>query len=63
MVLLDMGDDVHDARETQKALEGVYEIITFEGGSHRFGHMTESLDSIERFHANAEMTYGFDDFS
>ena len=49
LVLLDMGDDVLDSNATIKHFEGHADIVTFEGGSHRFEHLPEALDHIKRF--------------
>jgi uncharacterized protein len=48
LVLVDKGDEVIDPYETEKHFT-VNEVIMFEGGSHRFEHMEESLPHIEKF--------------
>jgi predicted esterase YcpF (UPF0227 family) len=49
LVLLDRGDDVCNAMETEQFLGPHYSIIAYEGGNHRFAHMEESLDAIRQF--------------
>ena len=46
-VLLDLGDEVLDAREAIKKYEGKVTLYVFQGGSHRFDHMQESLAAIK----------------
>jgi uncharacterized protein len=45
LVLLDMGDDIIDAKITSEVFEGC-SMIKFDGGSHRFDHMVESIPFI-----------------
>jgi predicted esterase YcpF (UPF0227 family) len=47
LVLLDMADELLDAYDSKKRLEPIYQVVTFDGGSHRFSHMKESLEHIE----------------
>ena len=49
LVLLDMDDDVLDARETIKHFTGNADIKCFLGGSHRFDHWEEALPFIKEF--------------
>lgn len=49
LVLLDMGDDVLNAEDTERYFDGKADIRTFEGGSHRFDHMNEALPAILEF--------------
>jgi predicted esterase YcpF (UPF0227 family) len=42
-IVLDLGDEVIDAQETQAVVSNRLPITTFEGGSHRFDHMSELL--------------------
>jgi predicted esterase YcpF (UPF0227 family) len=42
-IILDLGDEVIDAQETQAVVSNQLPITTFEGGSHRFDHMSELL--------------------
>ena len=51
LVLLDMGDQVLDYRAAFDWFEG-QNVISFEGGSHRFDHMEESLPHIKKFAEN-----------
>lgn len=48
LILLDQGDDVLDPKKTQSWFT-VNPVVTFEGGSHRFEHMEESLEEISQF--------------
>lgn len=48
LILLDKGDDVFDYKKTESWFTQ-NPVITFEGGSHRFEHMRESLPEINRF--------------
>jgi predicted esterase YcpF (UPF0227 family) len=45
-VLLDLGDEILDSRETIKKYEGKVGLHVFEGGSHRFDHMEEAMPAI-----------------
>jgi predicted esterase YcpF (UPF0227 family) len=49
LVLLDMGDELLDSAETVKHFDGKAKIVTFEGGTHRFNHLPESLEAIKEF--------------
>lgn len=53
LILLDEGDEVIDALETQKVLKGHYDVVLFSGGNHRFEHMEEALPLIEEFLSSA----------
>jgi len=59
LILLDEGDEVIDSLETQKVLDGHYDVKLFSGGNHRFEHMKEALPLIEAFHDQAGIVYGF----
>lgn len=48
LILLDSGDDVISADETEKYCTK-NTVIKFEGGSHRFEHMAESLPHIQTY--------------
>jgi uncharacterized protein len=50
LVLLDEADELLDARESQKILNQHFKVVMFKGGSHRFSHMPESLEIIQKFH-------------
>ena len=45
-VLLDVGDEILDARKTIKKYEDKVALHVFEGGSHRFDHMEEAMPAI-----------------
>jgi predicted esterase YcpF (UPF0227 family) len=49
LILLDLGDELLNSGETKKDLNKLFPIKTFPGGSHRFAHMAESLDTIQQF--------------
>lgn len=49
MILLDMGDDVISPMDTSNLLSGRYEVVTFDGGNHRFEHMVDALPYIQSF--------------
>lgn len=61
LILLDEGDDVFDWHETYVAYHETYSIYSFPGGSHRFEHMKESLQLIEKFFNHSECVYGLDE--
>jgi predicted esterase YcpF (UPF0227 family) len=48
LVLLDMGDEVIDSNETSKILDG-FPVKMWNGGSHRFDHMKESIEFISAY--------------
>jgi len=58
-ILLDRGDELIDAEQTQRALETHYRTKIFAGGNHRFTHIKESLAEIKSFSDNASFIYGF----
>jgi len=47
LVLLDSADEVINAYNTQTVLDGFFEIVMFQGGSHRFAHVEEALPFIK----------------
>jgi len=57
LILLDLADELIDPNNTAKLLEEHYQIKCFEGGSHRFDHLEESLPIIEDFVHRAEINY------
>jgi len=61
LILLDVGDEVIDARHTQEVLTQYYQVEMFEDGNHRFAHMEEALPLIEAFQSQAEVVYGLDE--
>lgn len=44
-IILDMGDEVLDAQATLDFVSGRLPVVAFEGGSHRFDHMAELIES------------------
>jgi len=58
-ILLDLGDDLINAKQTRTALEKAYRMKVFNGGSHRFMHINESLDEIKGFFETSSFVYGF----
>lgn len=51
-IVLDMGDEILDARATLDFVSGRLPVIVFEGGSHRFDHTAELIESRpDLFHA------------
>ena len=53
LVLLDREDEVLDSETTYTALNDVCNVVMFEGGSHRFEHLKESLDQIQKSYNNS----------
>ena len=49
LVLLDMGDELLDSKETVKHFLDNADVKMFTGGSHRFDHLPEALSSIKEF--------------
>ena len=49
LVLLDEGDELLDSAETHRMMINQAEVITFPGGSHRFGHRVEAESAIRGF--------------
>lgn len=47
LILLDLGDEVISSLETYNKFDGICSIEVFEGGSHRFEHIDESIVIIE----------------
>ena len=51
-IILDMGDEILDARATLDFARGRLPVVVFDGGSHRFDHMDELIESRpDLFHA------------
>lgn len=61
LILLDLADDVIDAHSTINSYSEHYQCVEFQGGSHRFEHMRESLATITEFYSSAEIIYGLDE--
>lgn len=57
MILLDKGDNIIPYTSIYEIDNG-YEIVEFDGGSHRFEHMQESLPFIQKFFNQAQISYG-----
>ena len=58
LILLDEGDSRFDSFHTKDLLEDFYSVVTFSGGCHRFSHMKESIEHINRFVDKASLFYG-----
>ena len=46
-ILLDMADSLLDSRQTQAKYQDMARVVSFDGGSHSFDHMTQALAVIE----------------
>ncbi|AUR85998.1 hypothetical protein NVP1081O_263 [Vibrio phage 1.081.O._10N.286.52.C2] len=57
LILLDKADKVVDNVATQAKMDGHYEVEMFEGGSHRFEHMKESLPLIKYHYGISQIVY------
>ena len=53
LILIDKGDDLLEPAQTINKLTSHYNVITFDGGSHRFEHIEDALEDIRRFHWNS----------
>lgn len=62
LILLDLADDVIDARNTINIYSEHYHCVEFKGGSHRFEHIKESLAMIKDFYEESGYTYGLEGF-
>lgn len=58
LILLDSGDDVISHKETLITLENHYKCVVFQNGSHRFDHMSESLQFIQDHYELSGVIYG-----
>ena len=58
LIILDEGDELFKSAETIDYIGDRFSIKTFEGGSHRFDHMSESMEDIEIFIRINELVYG-----
>jgi len=47
-VLLDMADELLDSEKTRSKYNAVANVLSFEGGSHSFEHMTQALPAVEQ---------------
>jgi len=50
LVLLDKGDEFLDSAATARAYEGHAQVMAYEGGSHRFEHLPETVPVIRQFY-------------
>lgn len=50
LILLDENDNVINPERTKELYKESYRVISFEGGSHRFEHIEESLELILNFY-------------
>lgn len=55
LVLLDLGDEVLNARATEKLFSGLAPVRAWEDGSHRFEHMAEALPVIRGYLNSCEV--------
>lgn len=55
LILLDKQDEVISATATERLLDKFYNVVTFEGGCHRFSHMADSLELIRHHVENASI--------
>lgn len=58
LVLLDSNDELLNSKDTFEKLKRHYHTEVFQGGSHRFDHMSESLEIINSFINNETVCYG-----
>lgn len=58
LLLLDKGDELIDYRETERLLPDTQTLV-FEGGSHRFDHINESLGTIQHYANTLSVVLGF----
>ena len=58
LVLVDKGDTVLDPYRAVSYAQGDLMVVQFEGGSHRFEHMKESVGYIDRFYHTVETSLG-----
>lgn len=58
LVAVDKDDEVISAAATASVLEGTYNVVAFNGGSHRFDHMAELLPMITKHVETAAIVYG-----
>lgn len=61
LILLDLGDNVIDVNKTINNLKNEFNIITFEGGNHRFTHIEDSIELIKSHLEDSEIVYGSTD--
>jgi len=59
LILLDRGDELINSEKTLATLKDHYDTKIFEGGSHRFQHINESLTEITSYFNRASFVYGF----
>ena len=48
LLLLDLGDELLNSIQTKETLKS-WESVCFQGGSHRFDHMRESIPTIQKY--------------
>lgn len=61
LLLLDKGDELIDYRETVRLLTNT-QTLAFEGGSHRFDHINESLGTIQHYANTLSVVLGFGEY-
>lgn len=62
LILLDLGDELIDSKQTYEKMKDFFSIKMFDGGSHRFAHINDSINTIKSFYNNSGMIYGLSIF-
>jgi predicted esterase YcpF (UPF0227 family) len=60
LVSVEMGDEVIDPKYTIDYFSDVYNVIPFDGGSHRFSNLDNLIDKIKSMYKRIELVSGFD---
>lgn len=59
LMILDMGDEILNSKETYEKFKNICEVVTYEGGSHRFDHIKEAIGIIENYFLLSTVSSGF----
>ncbi|MBF0266557.1 MAG: hypothetical protein HQL46_14930 [Gammaproteobacteria bacterium] len=58
LIFLDEADEVINAKFSKTYLDEHYHVILYSGGSHRFEHVPESIDEIDKFKIEGCLSWG-----
>ena len=58
LIIVESSDEIIKASDTVEKLEGVFKVVVFKGGSHRFTHMANALPLILEHYEHSQTSYG-----
>jgi predicted esterase YcpF (UPF0227 family) len=60
IIFLDKGDELIDSEKTYQQYYSTYKIYQYEGGTHRFSHITDAIKIIENYIKYNQIMYGIE---